>query len=346
MSGFSSGLGFVILVLALLFTWLAVAAFVSPELAAFMGLAVIAMWAFFFLPMGFIREVIWQGRQKKIMQAALAQSPSDYQPGSALPPPSYGGALSVIEPKSSGGAVDVYREMPQLLPQLEPRDHAKGFKRALVLPVVGLLMFIGANNDTFLHLVLESRGLANKPNISWDALTLPPEFADKKEEMQEAARKTIRREQGCNSIISGSLTAKAQFSPPGEQLEKGDYVYEFVCLPKLASPLPYSTWIDPQNMTRGTASSIRHAFSRPLKPEIAAEACQKAAIEGLKPLHASLQYEFKPEAVYGGKMPYPDYLRLVGTVNLLRSGQPSGTIRLSCWVGRDQIAEVRFFRIN
>ncbi len=346
MSGFSSGLGFVILVFALLFTWLAVAAFVSPELAAFMGLAVIAMWAFFFLPMGFIREVIWQGRQKKIMKAALAQSP-EYQAGSALPPPSYGGgALSVIEPRSSGGAIDVYREMPQLLPQLEPRDHAAGFKRALVLPVVGLMMFIGATNDTFLHIVLEARGLATKPDVSWEALTLPPEFADKKDEFQEAARRTIRREQGCNSIISGTLTAKTQFSPPGEQFKQGEYVYEFVCLPKAASPQPYPTWTDPQNMTRGLISSLRHAISRPLKPEIATEACQKAALEGLKPLHATLQYAFKPEAIYAGRMPYPDYLRLVGTVNLLRAGQPGGTIRLSCWIGSDQIAEVRFFRIN
>ena len=37
----------------------------------------------------------------------------------------------------------------------------------------------------------------------------------------------------------GTLTAKTQFSPPGEQFKQGEYVYEFICLPKTPSPQPY-----------------------------------------------------------------------------------------------------------
>lgn len=361
MGGFNSGLGYVILLIALLFTWTMVATFVSPELAALMGVAVIGLWVFFFLPLNLVREIIWRGRQKKIMDEALRHSPTPYQAGSALPPPSaYGGGASsgllmvMDQPSSGGGALDVYRDLPQL-PKLEPRAHAKSFWRAIALPIVGVLMFIGANNDTVIYALLEARGMAQKMPIAWEQLKLEPAYADYRSEMNEAARMVMRRERDCTRITGGRMAERVQFQPVIEQIERGDYVYEFTCdtgrlRTNDSNPLNvhkeqdlYWTWISPDELNRGLFVSIINAFSSPLALDVAYKACRTSINEVLTPLGATLGRNGAPQG-HPGRIPYPDYVRVVSREEVVKNGALAGSVQASCWVGRDGIAQARVFK--
>lgn len=352
MSAFDSRLGFLILSVVLLFAWLAIAAFATPELAFFVGFGVLMLWMFFFLPVGFLKEIIWQARQRKIMKAALEAAPA-YQPGSALPPPMAGNALSVV-PQSSGGALDVYRDdLPQLLPRLEPRDHMLPFKRSLVLPVLGILMMIGASNDTLMQKLLEARGIMQKLPVEWSQLSLPPQYADKKSEMEEAARMAIRRESGCAKILSGGLAALAQFHTPAEQAQQianGEYVYEFYCQETSANTKPYLIWIGPDEISRGSFSSLASNLTHAPTNDEALKACREAGDKVLGPLGASLLSGGAVGALaprYNpGHMPYPDYVRVLTTETLVRGGVPGGNVEMSCWAGSEGETKVRFLRAN
>lgn len=353
MSGFASGLGFLILCLVLLFAWLAVAVFVSAELAFAIGLALVVLWTVLFLPVGFIKEMIWQARQKKIMQHAMAAAPA-YQAGSALPPPMAGNALAVVS-QSAGGAIDVYRDdLPQLLPQLEPRDHALAFKRSLVLPVLGILMMIGASNETFMQALLEARGMMQKLPIAWEELKLPAQYANKRSEMNEAARVVLRREGNCSKVVSGALAPRVQFKPQADQIAQikaGDYVYEFYCLPSGQDAKPYLTFITPAEIDRGSFASLSASFDSHLREADALAACHAAGNKALEAMGATLApasgdaLVFKPEVI-PGRMPYADYVRVISVEGLSRNDLPSGNVAMSCWVDSHGTANVRFSRVN
>lgn len=353
MSAFDTGLGFVILAVVLLFAWLAIAAFATAELAFMVGFAVLMLWVFFFLPVGFLKEIVWQARQRKIMKAALEAAPA-YQPGGSLPPPMAGNSLTVIDQPRAGGAVDIYRDdLPQLLPRLEPRDHLLPFKRSLVLPVLGILMMIGASNDTLMQKLLEARGMMQKLPITWEQLTLPPQYLDKKGEMEEAARLAIRREGSCAKILSGGLAPLVQFQTPenqAAQIARGEYVYEFFCQEALANAKPYLVWVAPDEIDRGSFSSLASNLTQHLDNETALKTCREAGNKVLEPLGASLLpggYPGSVEPRYNpGHMPYPDYLRVISTEILTRNGAQGGNIEMSCWVDSQKAAQVRFRRIN
>ncbi len=350
MSGFRSGLELAILSFVLLFSWLAVAVYASAELAFAVGLGVVAIWFLFFVPSGAIKELIWQARQKKIMQQAMSQTPMDYRPGSALPPPQSGTGLSVVD-SPSGSAIDIYRDdMPQLLPQLEPRSHAYAFKRSLVLPVLGSLMMIGASNDTFMSKLLEARGMMQKLPIEWEELRLPEQYLDKRGELEQAAREAVRREAGCAKLLSGTIAPVVQFRPPAEQtaqIDKGEYVYEFQCQPALKDAAGHLVWIAPDEMGRGSFASLMSQLTRHPTNEQILASCNTAANEALKPLNATImpvdetQQDPKAEFFFG-RMPYADHTRVVTVQRLARANGAVGKIGVSCWVNSEGVASVRF----
>jgi hypothetical protein len=352
MGGFFDGLGFLIRLGVLLFTWLAVAIFASRELAAVMGLVVIALWVMFFLPLNFLREMAWQKRQKMTMQAALAHSPKPYEPGSALPPPPVGGGLVILNTPSSGssGALDVYRELPSL-PPLEPRTHALSFWRSLSLPIIGMLMFLGASNDTFMHMLLESRGMMHKAPIAWENIYVPPPlkdmFEDRHMEMESAARMTLRREGSCASIVSGRVEALNQFSPPAQQLEQirdEQFVYVFDCLADPAKPAMHMTWISPDEISPGNLDALLQTFTRALAQDAAYTACAKAANELMAPMQGRLGASRGIIRYDGARPPYSGSARLISAETMLRANGTTGNITLNCWVNSDGQAVVRLGR--
>lgn len=354
MGGFASGLGLLILVIVLLFTWLAVAVFVSPELAAAMGLAVVGLWFLFFVPMGFIKEMIWRSRQQKIIEQAMKAAPAPYQPGTALPPPSAtggpvggsaSGSLMVVDQPGGGGAIDIYRELPQL-PQLEPRDHMAAFKRALVLPFVGLFMFFGAQNDSVLHALLEARGMAQKAAVEWDKIKLPAEYADYQSDMNEAARLVLRREATCGAVIGGRLAAQRQFTTAedqAEQIANEQFVFELDCKGVTTKPEPYLAWVTPEDLNRSSIGTIFRSFAAPPPDDVVRKECLAAANTALQPLQATLQAIIEP-TIARARAPYPDYVRLHGNFRLIRANGLGGLIGMSCWAGKETSASVRFTR--
>ena len=363
MSGLASGLELAILSLVLLFAWLAVAVYASADLAFAVGLGVMLIWFFFFVPSGLIRELIWQSRQKKIMQQAL--SAPAYQPGSALPAPERGNELVLAAP--SGGAIDIYRDdLPQLLPQLEPRRHASAFKRSLVLPLLSALMMIGASNDTFMQKLLEARGIMEKLPIEWAALKLPPAYeSERRYEMDRAARAVLEREGGCSRITHGSMVAFNQFAPPAEQTRQivnGEYLYEFYCKASNSDEQQHLVWITPDEIDRGSFAGLASQFATRLTPEKALTACLAAANEQLKPLQASLSLPPEPvpgapgqpavttappePQVFPGRLPYADYVRLITLQVLNRASGPPSLVNMSCWASLEGGANIRFYKAN
>lgn len=349
MSGFRSGLDLAILSLVLLFSWLAVAVYASAELAFAVGMGVIAIWFLFFVPSGMINELIWQARQKKIMQHAMSQTPA-YQPGTALPPPQSGTSLSVID-SPSGGAIDIYRDdLPRLLPELEPRMHATSFKRSLVLPILGTLMMIGASNDTFMQKLLEARGIMQKLPIEWAELKLPEQYQNKRAEFEQAARLAIRRE-ACGRIMSGTIAPLVQFRPAADQarqIEAGDYVYEFTCKPQIQNGTPYLIWVAPNDLGRGSFTALMSSFTRHPTSAALIAACEATGNELLKPMQAMLVpvgASDKQPDVQPGRQPYADYSRVYGLYQLLRTNGAGGELNMSCWVNAERQAAVRFSRV-
>ncbi len=351
MSRFVSGLELLILSVVLLFAWLAVAVFASAELAFAVGLGVIVIWFLFFVPAGMIKELLWQARQKKIMMQAMQEAPA-YQPGSALPPPQRGTGLSVVNPSSGGGAVDIYRDdLPKLLPELEPRTHVDAFKRSLVLPLLGTLMTIGASNDTFMQKLLEARGMLNKVPVEWAELKLPAGHESKRAEMEQAARLAIRRE-SCARIVSGTIAPLVQFRPAAEQakqLAEGQYVYEFQCVPPLKDAPAHLIWVAPEEIDRGSFSALMSAMTRHPTTAALIAACEKQGNEQLKPLQAELVHPEKPEdqpQVIPGRSPYADYSRVIGPYVLARPNGAAGELNMSCWISAEAKATVRFSRVE
>ncbi len=345
------GVGFGIRIVALLFTWLAVAMFVSRELAAVMGLVVVGLWLFLFMPLNYVREMAWQNRQKKIMDTALAHSPPQpYHPGSALPPPSAGGMVILNQPPGSG-ALDVYRELPSL-PDLEPRDHARGFRRSLALPVVGLLMFIGAENDTFMHMLLEARGITSKPPVAFDNIAIPAavqaDFADRKLEMEAAARMTLRREPSCVIITGGRVEAEPQFATATEQteaLKNGQYVYIFTCETRRARGDMFTTWIRPDELDPGKIASLMNALDRALPVDAARPPCVADANRLLAPLNSRLgDTPVKITRYDNAGPPYSGYGYLISQEQVTRANGATTTLTLSCWISHDGVAHARFLR--
>lgn len=346
------GFGFAVRIVVLLFTWLAVAMFVSRELAAVMGLLVIGLWLFFFIPLNYIREVAWQSRQKKIMDTALAHSPPQpYHPGSALPPPTAGGLL-IPNPSAGGGALDVYRDLPSL-PDLEPRTHAQGFRRALALPVVGLLMFLGAENDTFMHMLLEARGITSKPPVAFDSIIIPAavqaEFADRRLEMEAAARMTLRREPSCVIITGGQVEAVPQFASGSEQIaaiRDGRYVYVFTCETRRDKGETFTTWIGPDELDPGKLASLMNTLDPAPPIEKARPACVSAANALLAPINSRLVGAESVTVLRydNAGSPYSGYGYLVSQEQVVRANGAVTTLTLSCWVDQNGEARVRFLR--
>jgi len=367
MGALGTGLGLLILVTVLIFTWLMVAVFVSAELASFMGLALVALWIVFFLPLGFIREVLWQSRQKKIMASALSGAPLPYQAGTALPPPdmamsggavgggSSGSALAMIDqPGSGGGAIDIYRELPQL-PTLEPRVHASAFKKSLVLPFVGLFMFIGAQNDTLLYSFLQARGIAQQLPIEWDNLKLPNEYADHADDIRAAAHLALRREGACGHITAGRLAAADQLSDAkqqAEQIANGKYVYEFDCEGSAKPPKPFTVWVTPDDMETSSLTALMGTITRTPSVETAKANCLTAANNALKASQANVREPAKESTetvnVDVARSPAGGYLRVRGNYVMQRpdgaGGYTASYVGLSCWVTPEGHASVRFSR--
>ncbi len=365
MGPFASGLGLLILVVVLLFTWFLVVAFVSPELAALMGFGVLALWFLLFVPSGFIKELLWRSRQKKLMDTALS-SPA-YQPGTALPPPGTFGAIgggtsgalmTTDQPGTAGSALDLYRELPQL-PQLEPRDHLATFKRSLILVFVGISMIWGGTNEAVVHAIFEARGIAEKLPIATENLKLPHEQSYYQDNLMQAARLTLRREADCHAILGGRLAEEEQFSkklPPQKQIANGQLVYELICQHTDENSKNFLAWVTSAELDQGSLSAATSFFDKPPTLEETIALCDKAVNEQLDRLNSHGTLMGTPTATsaaergflfHVARSPFAGYARLSGIYALTReTGQPGGQIEASCWTNRQGPAAVRFLRSN
>lgn len=358
MGGFFSGLGFLIRILALLFTWAAVAIFISPELALVMGLLVIVLWAIVFLPKGLWDELSWQRNASATLKAVMTAAP-DYQPGTALPAPTGGSssgggtALASYDTPSGAsatGAVDHYREMPKL--EFAPRDHIGRFKRSLALPVVGILMVLCANNDDIIRKMMATVGLEHELPIEWGKLTLPDAWIGKHDEMQAAARLAMAREPYCGRILEGQIEATKPLTSTAEaiktEIEAGRYRYVFNCAHANTANSPthkIAIWVTPEDLERSRMTALLKLMTAPPSEDVASAACKSETRKTFAALGASLdEMPIEAPSYYKGSLPFPDYARIVSIETLHREGRVFGQLEVNCYLGANGRIEARFTR--
>lgn len=346
MGMFMERLGFLIRILALIFTWAVVAIFISPEFAALMGAAVILLWLIVFLPKSLLDEVLWQKKATVMMKEAVAQAPL-YQSGTALPAPDH------YAPQSSsaetGGAIDVWRDLPQL--QFEPRNHVRRFWRSFALPLVGLFMIFSASNDSFVRGMMGAVGIKKSEAIEWAALKLPDAMLTKREEMEAAARLALRREPYCGHITAGQIEPLTPFLIDGAaikaELDAGRYRYLFTCAPtgQSAGHQSLTIWALPDDVARGTYTSIFALLHKAPTAEAASSLCRAKTREAVRAMGVTLaDMPLEAPSYFPGSLPYPDHARLIGIETLYREGQVFGKLEVNCYVGPKGEVETRFAR--
>lgn len=351
MDGFIARLGFLIRILVLIFTWAAVALFISPELAAGMGALVILLWLFFFLPKSLVDEFLWQKKASATLKAAMAQAPL-YQAGTALPAPenTAGQIIDVPPPATAGSTVEAWRDLPAL--QFDPRHHAGRFKRSFALPVVGLFMIICATNDTVVRHAMDTLGIKRDEPIEWAQLKLPDTLLDKQEEMQAAARLALRREPYCGRITAGSIEPVKPFLVEAAaikaEIEAGRYRYVFDCTGTARDTLgkrSLSIWAGPDDLKRSQFKNLFLVLSSPPAEEVAMPACRAATRTALTALGATIgDMLVEAPTYYPGSLPYPDHARLISVETLYRGAQMFGRMEVNCYVGPTGGVEIRFTR--
>ncbi len=351
MGGFIAGLGFLIRILALIFTWAVVAIFVSPELAAGMGALVILLWLFFFLPKSLVDEFLWQKKASATLKSAMAQAPV-YQAGAALPAPENNASQIIDVPASgeTGSTVDVWRDLPAL--QFDPRHHANRFKRSFALPVVGLFMILCATNDTLVEHAMNTFGIKPDMPVEWEQLKLPDALLAKRDEMQAAARLAFRREPYCGRITAGSIEPLKPFLVEGAaikaEIEAGRYRYVFDCAgtPRdTLSKRSLSIWASPDDLKRSRFETLFLVLSKPPAEEVAVPACRAATRTALTALGATIgDMLVEAPTYYPGSLPYPDHARLISIETLYRGAQMFGRMEVNCYVGSTGGVEIRFTR--
>lgn len=354
MGGFVSGLGFLIRILALLFTWAAVAIFISPELALVMGLLVIVLWAVVFLPKGLWDELSWQRKTTATLKAAREQA-APYQAGMALPAPiggsSSGSGIALIDDASSRSSeIDLYREMPKL--EFAPRDHIGRFKRSLALPVVGLLMVLCANNDDVLRNLMSTIGLEHELPIEWSNLNLPDEWIAKREEMQAAARLAITREPYCGRIVDGEIepTKPMTTSAPAikTEIEAGRYRYVFRCSAASSTSNQghkLAIWVAPDDLGRSRITAITKLLTPPPSDDASSTACKSEARKAFMSLGVSFDdMPVEAPVYFKGSLPFPELARIVSVETIHREGRIVGQLEINCYLGTNRPPEARFSR--
>lgn len=354
MGGFVSGLGFVIRIFALLFTWAAVAIFISPELAMVMGLLVIVLWAVVFLPKGLWDELSWQRKTTATLKAAREQA-APYQAGMALPAPMGGSSgsgttLTDYDASSRSAEIDAYREMPKL--EFAPRDHIGRFKRSLALPVVGLLMVFCANNDSLIRNMMATVGIEHELPIEWTKLTLSDEWLLKRNEMESAARLALTREPYCGRILDGQIEAiQPLTTAPREiraEIEAGRYRYIFSCSASASAANPNHTltiWVTPHDLQRSRLMAVAKLLSTPPPAESSIAACKRDARRVFAVMGVSLDdIPVEAPSYFKGSLPFPDRSRIVSIETLHREGRIVGQVEVNCYVGTDRPPETRFSR--
>lgn len=357
MNSFFEGIGFYVRLIVMLFTWLAVAVFVNPQLASLMGLFVIGLWLFVFMPIGLSKEINWQKRQQHIMQAALnaSQSNDDIAGLIANQKREINNPLVIVS--QQGQALDVYRELPQL-PALEERSHSSFFTRACALLVAGIIMFFGAENDTFMHRYLESRGMLTKIPINIKSVNVPDAFRDvflfDQSELEQAARMTISRLPACKAILSASISPQQQFVTVDEQksdFEDGKYVYNFTCLPanNLQEP-PFLTWITRDELSPGRISTILKLIRKRANEQMGLSRCTADINKKLAHLNKSVQAPTlnKKTSIFlrhdEAASPYTGSLYLVYNALITDHSGSDGIVAVSCWVDGVGRAQARLIR--
>ncbi len=256
-----------------------------------------------------------------------------------------------------GQALDVYRELPQL-PALEERTHSSFFVRACALLVAGIIMFFGAENDTFMHRYLESKGMLSKIPISIKSVSVPDAFKDvfsfDQSELEQAARMTISRLPACKAILSASVSPQQQFVTLDEQksdFEDGKYVYNFTCLPasNLQEP-PFVTWITKDELSPGRISTILKLVRKRANEQMGLSRCTADMNRKLARLNKSVQAPTlnKKASIFlrhdEAASPYTGSLYLVYNARISDYNGIDGVVAVSCWVDGAGRAQARLIR--
>jgi len=336
MDEFSERLGLVIRIFALLFCWLIIMLYVSPELAVIIALGLIGLWLAFFVPVAILKNAF----RPKLPNLPMHPAESDYLPPSYSPAPevvdafpdtpTQGGSMVVSESTNEFQLPDMLPDYPaEELPQhsyYDPPPENNFFRRSLLLPIAGILMIAGVWQNQALQDLLVQIGLHQPDPIAWDKLTAPPEL---RAEQASAARLALRREGLCESISSGRVA-------PADQLARKKseaFVYEFSCHNVRFKPQEFLVWVTPTEIPTMPWPSLEQFRISALPTNVAQENCEASLGALLKPLNVAADPTIEPKfTAYASNMPFRGYLRGYLEQAFIKGDGSRISITASCWI--------------
>jgi hypothetical protein len=340
MSSFSYGLGLLILLFGFSVAWLAVAVFVSNEMAGLMGLLVILFWFAVFMPVLVVREAVWRAKQ-----GALIRKYREMQAQGTLVGDGSGTSVMMASQMQGAGHLPQMALQQDYAPWAENTDpykrpHEGQFTRSLILLAAGCIMLIGASSATVRDAIYSLAESFQPPAINWDQVVAGEE--DDALALRSAARVALFRENACGRILSGQV------------VRAPDVVYEFVCAGSAVDKGgfgSYAAWVVPAELERKGLSAFTSVFKQGLRVEQAEAACDKALVELLGRMGRTMR--LAPKQLAAGaptslalkaKYPYADHMRLISVTNLITESGQNAIVRSNCWVGSDGQASVRLLK--
>lgn len=321
------GIAFLVRLILLLLCWGLIAALVSPELAAAMGVAIFVLWLIVFVP--------WAALKAK-KNAPPPLPPEYYAPkGSGSPT----GNDLMLTDAPGGKLPDIAHEFPEIsFPQhiaFEPFPEKPFFRRTLVLPVAAVIMLIAVWQGGLLNALSDNLGVGAK--LKDVKLTAPD---GEKENILAAARLALRREGGCTKMLGGRVAPADQLSAKKD----GAFVYEFRCAQAKKTDSTYLVWVEPGELTPLPWPALTTMFKgQPARAAFDA-ACQRTVRELLAKNGVQPSQDSVPTLnVYGAGAPYSAYTRgvlVLETSRVITGGL--ARITASCWMKPDGAVSVRF----
>lgn len=342
MSSFSYGLGLLILLFGFSVAWLAVAVFVSNEMAGLMGLLVILFWVAVFMPVLVVREAMWRAKQ-----GALIRKYREMQEQGTLVGDGSGTSVMTVDAATHGSHVPQLALQHDYAPWAETSDpykrpHQGQFKRGLILLAAGCIMLIGASSSTVRDAIYSLAESFQPPAINWEQVVAGED--DDALALRSAARVALFRENACGRILSGRV------------VRAPDIVYEFVCAGSAVDKGgfgSYTAWVAPQELERKGLSAFTSFFKPRLRVEQAEAACNKALIEVLAGMGRKMRIAppqngvpVQSSMVLKANYPYSDYMRLISVTNLITETGQKATVRSNCWVSGNGQASVRLLKAS
>lgn len=340
MSSFSYGLGLLILLFGFSVAWLAVAVFVSNEMAGLMGLLVILFWFAVFMPVLVVREAMWRAKQ-----GALIRKYREMQEQGTLVGDGSGTSVMTVDAAGPGAHLPQMALQQDYAPWAEASDpyqrpHQGQFKRGLILLAAGCIMLIGASSSTVRDAIYSLAETLQPPAINWAQVVAGED--DDALALRSAARVALFRENACGRILSGRV------------VRAPDLVYEFVCAGSAVDKGgfgAYATWVVPEELGRKGLSAFTSFFRPRLRVEQAEVACNKALLALLASMGRKMQLApaqaggvAQTSMVLKANYPYSDYMRLISLTSLITESGQNATVRSNCWVSGDGQASVRLLK--